>query len=291
MIKKIITIILIGINCSSLASAQGKKAFMVGISKYQNLGASANNAWSNIHGKEDVELLKSIFQKKGFSVTALTDNKATANKIREGLDKFVQKCHRGDFMYIHFSTHGQPVEDYSGDEKDGWDEAIIPFDALMRYGDNGYIGSSHILDDELNTYIEKIRLKIGPQGLLIISIDACHAGTSYRGEDSTVVRGTNKVFSKHNKPYHPIIDKRSNIQVKPNKSGAPTYIIEACRSYQLNREIKVYKTYQGSLSYYIYSVLKDRNISKSREWIDLVVSRFEKDGRLNGQNLVIEYIE
>ena len=38
----------------------------------------------------------------------------------------------GDIVYLHFSCHGQPVEDLDGDEKDGWDESIVPYDAWKK---------------------------------------------------------------------------------------------------------------------------------------------------------------
>lgn len=64
------------------------------------------------------------------------------------LDSFSSKCKNGDIIYIHFSCHGQPVEDIDGDEDDDWDEAIVACDAKKEYLKGVYTGESHIIDDE-----------------------------------------------------------------------------------------------------------------------------------------------
>ena len=99
-------------------------------------------------------------------------------------------------MYVHFSGHGQPYEDLDGDEPDGWDEAIVPYDARKVYITGEYEGVNHITDDELNGYINAIRSIIGTNGFLYVVLDACHAGSSFREEEEDVItRGTNKGFS------------------------------------------------------------------------------------------------
>ena len=65
----------------------------------------------------------------------------------------------GDIIYLHFSCHGQPIEDIDGDEDDGWDEALIPFDAKKKYQKGTYTGENHITDDELNSYLKRLTLE------------------------------------------------------------------------------------------------------------------------------------
>ena len=81
-----------------------------------------------------------------------------------------------DELYIHFSGHGQQVTDVSGDEPDGLDEALIPYDAAIEYGRNGYKGQNHILDDELGVWLEALRESVGPKGVIVVALDACHSG-------------------------------------------------------------------------------------------------------------------
>ena len=272
--------------------SQSKRAFLVGISNYSSNQQLADvKGWNDIHGENDVNLLVPTLKKQGFTIEKLCNREATANNIRKSLTSFSKKCKSGDIVYLHFSCHGQPFEDYDGDESDGWDEALVPFDALKEYQQGKYIGENHITDDELNSYLKTIRNRVGPQGFVYVVIDACHAGSSYRGdedEDSVVIRGTDKGFSKSNKQYAPRIDKRGKIKVEKSANMANICILEACRSYQVNSEIREGGTYYGSLSYYVNKTLQTMKIDKRALWTERVSQLMNQDTRLVRQNVVIE---
>ena len=96
-------------------------------------------------------------------------------------------------------------------------------DAGARYVANVYEGNNHIVDDELNGYINQIRKRAGINGFVYVVIDACHAGGSSRGDEydedeELFTRGTCVGFSEANKRYAPRIDKRPVIRV-PQKEG------------------------------------------------------------------------
>lgn len=280
---------------SCLLFAQNKRAFLVGISDYQSTNKNASNSWANIHGANDIALLTPTLQKHGFKVSSIVNQQATASNIRKQLFKFSSSCKPGDIVYLHFSCHGQPVEDLDGDEADGWDEAIIPVDAQKVYIKNKYKGENHITDDELNRFFRTIRTKIGRKGYLTIVVDACHAGTSYRGEeneDSIFVRGTNTGFSERGLKFVPKIDKRGKIRIEKSNNMSDICIIEACRSYQVNNEIKFNGKYYGSLSYYTNKVLQSiNNIIWRGRWYNDIIALMSKDSRLIRQNPVIEISE
>lgn len=281
--------------CSCLSFAQNKRAFLVGISDYQSSNNNTSNSWENIHGANDVAILTPTLQKHGFKVSSIVNQQATASNIRKQLFKFSSSCKPGDIVYLHFSCHGQPVEDLDGDEADGWDEAIIPVDAQKVYIKNKYKGENHITDDELNRFFRTIRTKIGRKGYLTIIVDACHAGTSYRGEeneDSVFVRGTNTGFSERGLKFVPKIDKRGKIRIEKSNNMSDICIMEACRSYQVNNEIKFNGKYYGSLSYYTNKVLQSiNNIVWRSRWYDDIIALMSKDTRLIRQNPVIEISE
>lgn len=273
--------------------AQQKHALLIGISDYPQYKDS-DASWSRIHGANDVQLLSPILSKQGFKVTTLTNKLATHEAITKSLIKLGQSIHPGDIVYIHLSGHGQAVEDENGDEADGWDEAFIPYDAQHRYKKGVYQGENHLLDDELNSHLNSIRKKVGEKGVVYVVIDACHAGSSYRGEeedDSVYVRGTDIGFSKNRKPYTPPIDKRGNIRVSSGKGMSHIYMLEACRSYQVNTEIKENGQYCGPLSYYISQQLLTTRLSFDTKWIEEVRKNMENDSRLKfprQQNMVTE---
>lgn len=277
--------------CAFSAQSQTKRAFLVGISEYNSATPSSDEVWSNIHGANDVVLLSNTLIKQNFIIKKLTNKAATAQQIRKELARLVLSCHPGDIVYLHFSCHGQPVEDLNGDEKDGWDEALVPFNAHKVYQKGKYTGENHIIDDELNDYLCSLRTKVGTTGFVYVVIDACHAGSSYRGdeeEDSVIIRGTNRGFSSTGKQFAPRIDKRSKIKVDKSTSMANICILEACRSYQVNSEIKENSKYYGSLSFYVNKTLKSTKLDKSISWTEQVTQLMNQDTRLVRQNLVIE---
>ena len=177
---------------SAIALAQRKRAFLVGISHYDT--ALTGYQWNNINGVEDINLLRPLLKEQGFTSTALLDDQATYGNITNQLKEFIDITKKGDIVYLHFSTHGQPVEDLNSDEDDGWDEAIVPIDAYKLYKKGVYEGQKHLIDDQLNKFIKRLREKMGPKGFLYVVIDACHAGTSSRANDESV-GGTKVGFS------------------------------------------------------------------------------------------------
>lgn len=271
---------------SIFINAQTKRAFLVGISEYpQNVDCS----WNNIHGANDVDIISKTLKSQSFKITSITNHSASAKKIRNELTSFSKKCKTGEIVYIHFSCHGQPFEDLDGDENDGWDEALIPYDAQKVYVAGKYEGQNHILDDELNGYLKSIRSKIGAKGFVYVVIDACHAGSSYRGDDdSIIVRGTDIGFSKSNKAYTPRIDKRGKIKINKSANMADICVLEACRSYQVNTEIKENGKHYGPLSFYVNKTLQTTKIGKDKSWAYKVSQLLNQDSRLVRQNIVIE---
>lgn len=270
--------------------AQTKRALIIGISDYGNAKEDPNK-WSNISGANDVVLLSPLFEQQGYKVTTLTNAQATYSNITGALKKVAKESKNGDIVYLHFSMHGQPFEDLNGDETDGWDEALIPVDAQMQYTEGKYEGKKHLIDDELETYINKIRSKIGVSGELFVVLDACHSGTASRG-DNDHIRGVRDGFTRSGKDYIPNRSSETNeyFKIPTSKGQSPVTFLEACRSYQQNKEVLDYesKNWYGSLSYYIAKTMEEHQIDKSGSWIEVVKSGMAGDRRVRRQNMVIE---
>lgn len=279
----IITIFL----CSSVMFAQRKRAFFVGVSHYDT--ALTGYQWNNINGVEDVNLISPIMRKQGFELTILLDEQATFENVNLKLEKFAQLTQKGDIVYLHFSTHGQPVEDLDGDENDGWDEAIVPIDAYKIYEKGKYEGEKHLTDDILNQYVKSLRKKIGSTGILYVVIDACHAGTSSRGNDD-VVRGTSVGFTYHDKIYRPTMSKKSHYNIMSSHKLANVVFLEACRPDQVNMEIKIKGKRYGPLSYNIAQLLSGHKLTTNADaFLKHLKELIAKGGYWpNNQNLVTE---
>lgn len=291
IVMKHILCVFVCLTNTFLCVGQTKHALLIGISDYCSEKDSSENRWDNIHGTNDVRLLFPTLEQQGFEIKELCNSKANAANIRKAISTLEKKTQKGDIVYIHFSCHGQPIEDLDKDEIDGWDEALIPVDAKKIYQEHVYTGENHIIDDELNLYLEALRGKVGKTGFVYVIIDACHAGSSYRGEEKEeeiVFRGTNMGFSASQKPFVPKIDRRGRFKVDASASMADVCVLEACRSYQLNSEIRENGEYYGSLSYYVNLVLRTNKLGKDINWVYQVSEHMKKDIRLVRQNLVIE---
>lgn len=267
---------------------QTKRALLIGISNYplQN-----DTAWTTIHGANDVNLIGQTLKKQGYKITKLCNKAATAERIRKELNNLPNSCKKNDTVYIHFSCHGQPFEDLDKDEFDGWDESLIPYDAEMIYKKGKYEGTKHILDDELTKYLYAIRKSVGPKGFICVVIDACHAGGASRGDDDDyelICRGTQQGFSPSGKEYHPRISMQGHYSIPTSLQLSHIIILEACRSYQSNYEIKQEGTYYGPLSYYVNKMLMAKQKKFDEQWILGVKKLMDADIRLTRQNMVYE---
>lgn len=281
-------VVIFGFLSMFMPAQAARRALVVGISAYPSW-RDKGMAWHAIHGADDAKAMRALLRRKGFSVAMLTDRQATAAAIRGSLRKLATQTRSGDLVYIHFSCHGQPVEDTDGDETDGWDEAIVPYDAGRRYVKGVYEGRNHIIDDELNRLVSAIRRKAGRCGFVYVVVDACHSGgISKLDADTAIVRGTADGFSPHGKLYVPKIDTRLTIPLPSLKDGAGACYIEACRPYQTNIEIRTPQGWRGSLSYYIERVLAHERLGNDTSWTGRVGVKMRQDQRLSKQNMVTE---
>lgn len=144
-----------------------RKALCIGINDYpgtrNDLSGCVNDAqdWS------------ALLQSKGFAVDQLIDATATKSALINALSALIEGARPGDSLVITYSGHGTFVPDTSGDEPDGYDEALCPYDIES---------GNALLDDEIH------RLFAGrAEGVRILMIsDSCHSGSVIRwaGVDS-----------------------------------------------------------------------------------------------------------
>lgn len=268
--------------------SQTKRALIVGIGTYPS-----ESGWNLIHGDNDVYLMTEVLIQKGFNpdkIVKLVNEQASKKNIFKKFNQLIDQAQTNDIIYVHFSTHGQQVIDLEGDEEDGLDEAIIPFDAHKTFLKGVYEGKNHLTDDELNKLLSAMRKKIGKLGKLIVVIDACHSGDATRGNsnenDSIVVRGTSEVFQ---------AGAKGSFVPNPLKL-VDWVVISAAQSYQNNYEYRFNGTYYGSLSYAIKLAMPSltdeddfagmfKIIQKRRE--DMNVARYPQRPMIEGDSLYL----
>ena len=266
-------------------SGQSRHALLIGIGDYPE-----ESGWNKIHGNNDVPIIKEALQHQGFSsndILLLIDSDATKNNILYAIKTLSERCHSGDLVYIHFSGHGQQITDLDGDEEDGFDEAWIPYDALKTFEAGSYEGENHLVDDEINSVLAKLRVRVGARGKIIVVADACHSGSGSRGlpDEEVFVRGTGDKF---------IIPGKSN-NVSRKTDPAEWLFLAACKPYQSNYEYRAPTgEYYGVLSYVIARESRQFEVSKYtdllEEWTDSVseLSRYpqtlDNEGQPNRRN-------
>ena len=268
---RIITYILLLFSLS--VSAQTKRALVIG------LGEQQDKAWNKINGDKDVPLVQTMLKNAGFkSVTKLVNRQATKVGIVGAFKRMTASCKYGDVVYIHYSGHGQQITDVHNDEKDGLDESWIPYDAC-RKASATYHGEKHLTDDELNVYLNAIRHKIGARGKLLVVIDACHSGDGTRGDNDEVVRGVEdtlvvdslnarglyETFEMLKSLFMGDYDKEKIINDKAKPLAERWITISACRSDQVNVEMK--SPAVGKLTYALWKELKNSDKVNNDEFM------------------------
>ncbi|MGN0187293.1 MAG: caspase family protein [Paludibacteraceae bacterium] len=215
-----------------------RHALVIGIGDYP-----ASSGWAKINGDKDIPLVEEMLTTNGFAkqnIVELKNERATCAAIKSEFEKLISKAAIGDYVYIHFSGHGQQMTDLNGDEEEELDEAWIPYDAQYAFSEGKYEGQNHLVDDQLNHYFHRIRERVGKEGKIVIVADACHSGSGSRGEtdEEYIVRGTSDVF---------VIPISKNVAVIPSYTIEWTFI-SACEPHQCNYECQG----NGSLTYALY---------------------------------------
>ncbi|PLW94538.1 MAG: hypothetical protein C0592_02480 [Marinilabiliales bacterium] len=190
-------------------------------------------------------LISQGFEESGINVVTNADKAG----IIAAFEKLLSETREGDMVFIHFSGHGQQIQDDNGDEVDGLDEAMIPIDAKERYEEGVYEGENHFRDDEFAEILTNIRRKAGPNGSVLVVIDACHSGTGTRGD--AVARGTDVAFTEPG--YTSTVNNAQNEQfglLLEDENLAPMMSFYGASAHQLNYEYKINdSTRIGSLSF------------------------------------------
>lgn len=244
--KRIITFVIVGLfACHGMAIGQSKRALVIG------LGQQEDKNWGKINGDKDVAYVQEMLKNAGYKeVRTLINKQATKARIVTAFISLTNRCRVGDVVYIHFSGHGQQVTDVNGDEwPDSLDEAWIPYDAYLEYGEKDR-GEKHLIDDEINVLLTGIKNKIGNQGKMLVVVDACHSGDSSRGDDDddAVIRGVWNEF------IIPCDKKQKSVKAKER-----WLTLSACKDFQLNQEIK--NPQVGKLTYALYKSAQKRKVT------------------------------
>ncbi len=155
------------------SQAPERWAVIVGVNDYAAFGP--DDPGGDLLGAEhDARSFREVLRGRwGFAperTRLLVGSEATKDAIREALAVWLPaRVTPGDEVVFYFAGHGAQVLDEDGDEPDGLDETLCPWDVLADSPIND------IRDDELRTWLAAI-----PTRNVSVVVDACHSGTVTR---------------------------------------------------------------------------------------------------------------
>lgn len=164
-------------------------ALVVGISNYRQ---GDKTEWIDLHGAEDAVAMQAALQKRGFlpsHICMLVNEQATRSKIEQSFrDCLIRRAHKDATLVFYFSGHGDQLLDENGDEADGLDEALVPYDWNATPDHKNFLR-----DDRLAALLEEARRQMQNergelQGDIAVFLDSCFAGSATRGgKDSPII--------------------------------------------------------------------------------------------------------
>lgn len=276
----------------------GKQALFVGINKFANYSQFTLNGCVN-DAKDMATLHKDLLGFKASESTMLTDAQATKANIMAKLKAMVADAKSGKLNYLVFSlsSHGTQMNDTSGDEPDGKDEAFVPHDIAEK---NGQWDTAHIIsDDELHDLFAQLPANV----LLEVYLDTCHSGSGLRGAEFGLHAPRPRYIAppehefgqktarmrgfKLDRPPSPRAKKGAAGAGKEEVPGAHHMLWTGCKSNETSADAYFNGRYNGAFTYYYVKVMRDTKNKLSRKDViakmrTLMKSQFAQNPQLEG---------
>ena len=236
-----------------------KTALCIGINNYPGTQNDLNGCVN------DANDWTAELKARGFTVSQLLDEKATRANILKALKSLMTSTQAGDSVVVQYSGHGSFVPDENGDETDGSDECICPYDIVKPNGKANFI-----TDDEL---YDVYSLRHRASKLVVIS-DSCHSGTVAKagpvlGND-TVVRKKRflepAVFlsAKQMAQFGNVRIKNIRTASKPGRYAG--LLLAGCQDYQVSYDANFANRANGAFTYVALQTLK--KLPKNKNYSD-----------------------
>jgi len=120
---------------------------------------------------QDAQAMASAMREHGQlnEVIVLTDSKATREAIHGAIEQAVAKTAPGDEVFLFWSGHGGRCADDNGDEEDGYDEYLVPYDAQV--GSLEEVRNSMLMDDTFGRWMQDLDGR-----KVVVILDTCFSG-------------------------------------------------------------------------------------------------------------------
>jgi hypothetical protein len=206
-----------------------KKALCVGINDYPGSSSDLKGCVNDAHDWED------LLQSFGFETEKILDSQATRSNILTQFETLVTSAEAEDVIIFTYSGHGTQVMDTSGDESDGYDEALYVYDGVLR-------------DDEFREIITKLQ----PGVHCAIIADSCFSGTVTRVLKASSTRGNPRFVSTETIPpgtprIHAFLSEEDMLEI----------LVTGCDDDEYSYDAYINGRWNGAMSANAISVIKE----------------------------------
>ena len=233
-----------------------KKALCIGINDYpgtqNDLSGCVNDAadWA-------AELTT-----HGFVVDKLLDSAATRAAMVAAIGSLIDGSAKGDTLVITYSGHGTWVPDMSGDEPDGRDEALCPYDLASK---------GALLDDDIHALFSR-----RPAGVRIILIsDSCHSGSVTRGREDDLDPGLPKIRFMPPEAWMPADQlPAARVSVTPLRGGftraGGDLLLAGCQDTEYSWDTRFSGRPNGAFTFYALKTLREAKPATYEAWFNKI---------------------
>lgn len=241
-------------------TAANKRAILFAINDYPG---SQNDLNGCVNDQMDLEKkLKSDFP--GFEIIKFKDSEVTRKCFIDQIVQAISVLRSGDVLLLHYSGHGTYTYDSSGDESDGYDEAVYLYDGM-------------VIDDDIGEALKAI-----PEGATVLLLfDSCFSGTVTR----EIVNFKNR-FVPSKDSAKPLVKRR-----RFAKSEMNWMVFSGCGEHQTSADSYFSGRYNGAFTYYALKTLKPG--ITYREWFTAIhrylpSSEYDQDPTLEGNESLFD---
>jgi len=233
-----------------------KKALCIGINDYPG---TANDLKGCVNDAND---WSAELGRRGFAVAKMLDGQATKAAMISAIRDLISTAHNGDTLLFTYSGHGTWVPDSSGDEPDGRDEALCPYDIGTK---------GPLLDDEIG-----ILFRSAGTGVRILLIsDSCHSGSVIRGREDDLDLGNTRAR------FMPLSDWMPKDELPPSGAAAPRVVsgirrtggdllLAGCKDTEYSYDTSFQGRPNGAFTYYALKTLRDLKPANYDAWFNAI---------------------
>ena len=235
-----------------------KKALCIGINDYPG---TANDLSGCVNDANDwaTELTQ-----RGFTATRMLDQAATHAMMSQAISGMIQGATKGDILVITYSGHGTWVPDSSGDEPDGRDEGLCPWDISS---------AGPLLDDDIRTMFSQ-----RPNGVrLVLLSDSCHSGTVTKGDDSDLDAGAARARFLPLEAWMPADElppasSRPATLVGGLRRTGGDLLLAGCQDSEYSWDTRFQNRPNGAFTYYALKTLREKKPATYAAWLKAIRS-------------------